>query len=102
MKAPHIVEAQAPAFAWIVTLDETSEGTQVDASRWPVVAWELSETSSGTLATPVLPNCLHVDNHVGLESDNGTIRWDGRQFDSYIDFASEVVASEWGCNATES
>ena len=102
MKAPHIVEAQSPSFAWIVELDETSEGTQAEASRWPVVAWELSDTSSGTLAKPVLPNCLHVDNYVGLESGNGCIRWDGQLFENYVDFTSAVVADHWGCNATES
>ena len=102
MKAPHIIEAQAPAFAWVVKLHKSSVGTRVDASRWPVVAWDICETSNGTLATPVLPHRLHVDNFVGLESDNGDILWDDRQFDDYISFASAVVASEWGCDACQS
>ena len=99
MKRPSIIEAHGEHFAWVVTLDETESGTRVEACRWPVCAWELSEHTDGNEVTPVLPYLMHIDSIMGLEAEGGTIRWNGQLFANYLEFASAAVAEEWGCNA---
>ena len=96
MNNHQLIQAQPGQFAWVTTLIESESGTKVDCTRWPVIAWDVHETTIGTLAQPVLPIGVQLDGHVGLESADGEIYWNHTTFSSHVDFAAACVAGEWG------
>lgn len=102
MNRSQVIEAQPNQFAWVMSVNSKNGSTAVEKSRWPVLAWSITETHEAVLVQPVLPDGLHLGKHaIGLESSSGQVACDGQLFDSPDALAAALLADheehEWLC-----